>query len=149
MNLEQRRSSAAPLSVGYPDGRQCPFCGEPISAQLCAPCGRDTTAPRRFCNKCGRMVPTGERTCWNCGERFENDLWRKVFLIVFVFLLAFLVRVVVAGREKINLDSVRPRTTDRRQPRYTFPGTGTYAQGHSTAMSHPLPATFTDSRSRA
>lgn len=96
MSFEERQSPA----VGHPgaprSGRVCPFCGAHAAAQLCAACGRDTTAPRRPCRECGRMVPASERACWNCGAVFTSDMWWKVPLIVFLFLLAFAISAVFA-----------------------------------------------------
>jgi hypothetical protein len=42
------------------------------------------------------MAPTSERACWNCGAVFTSDMWWKVPLIVFLFLLAFAISAVFA-----------------------------------------------------
>ena len=42
------------------------------------------------------MVPSSERVCWNCGAGFTSDMWWKIPLIVFLFLLAFVISIVVA-----------------------------------------------------
>jgi hypothetical protein len=42
------------------------------------------------------MVPSGESVCWNCGAGFRSDMWWKIPLIVFLFLLAFLISIVLA-----------------------------------------------------
>jgi predicted amidophosphoribosyltransferase len=96
MSFEQRQSPAGVDSAaGFPH-RVCPFCGAHTAAQVCSSCGRDTTAPRRPCGKCRRMVPSGESVCWNCGAGFRSDMWWKIPLIVFLFLLAFLISIVLA-----------------------------------------------------
>ena len=77
-------------------GVVCPFCGGTSNSQLCNWCGRDTTAPRRPCGKCRRMVPSSERACWNCGAAFSSDLRWKIPLIIFLFVLAFVVSVLLA-----------------------------------------------------
>jgi predicted amidophosphoribosyltransferase len=74
----------------------CPFCGAPTAAQVCGSCGRNTTAPRRPCGKCGQMVPSSERACWNCGAVFRSDLRWKIPLIVFLFLLALVISVLLS-----------------------------------------------------
>jgi hypothetical protein len=76
--------------------RNCPFCGSPAAAQFCGSCGRDTNAARRPCGKCGRLSPSSESACRNCGAGFKSDLRWKVPLIVFLFLLAFVLSIVVA-----------------------------------------------------
>jgi hypothetical protein len=42
------------------------------------------------------MVPSSERACRNCGAVFRSDLRWKVPLIVFLFLLAFVISVLLA-----------------------------------------------------
>jgi hypothetical protein len=42
------------------------------------------------------MVPSGERACWNCGAAFRSDLRWKIPLIIFLFLLAFVISVLLA-----------------------------------------------------
>ncbi len=89
-----------PPTVGHAaahlPGRVCPFCGANAPAQFCGSCGRDTTAPRRPCAKCRRMVPSVERACWNCGAGFKSDMRWKIPLIVFLFLLAFVISILLA-----------------------------------------------------
>jgi hypothetical protein len=96
MSFDERQSPAGTRPAAQPKGRVCPFCGVPAAAQFCGSCGRDTTAPRRPCGKCRRMVPSSERTCWNCGADFRSDLRWKIPLIVFLFLLAFFISVLLA-----------------------------------------------------
>lgn len=84
-------------AAGSPPGRACPFCGARAEARVCPSCGRDTTAPRRPCRSCGRMVPSAERLCWNCGAAHRGDMWWKIPLIVFLFLLAFVLSIVLAA----------------------------------------------------
>ena len=69
--------------------RRCPYCYAPAPGRYCGACGRDTTARRRPCRKCGRMAMSSEPACWNCGAGHTGDMWWKVPLIVFLFLLAF------------------------------------------------------------
>lgn len=95
MRFEENQLPAGGRPVAPGAGRVCPFCGAPAAAQLCTSCGRDTTATRRPCGKCGSMVPSRDRGCWNCGARFKSDLWWKVPLIVFLFLLAFAISAVL------------------------------------------------------
>lgn len=90
MSFTERQQAA-----GLPS-RRCPYCGAPAAERFCGACGRDTAAPRRPCGKCGRMVMSSERACWNCGAGFPSDLWWKIPLIIFLFLLAFAVSVVLA-----------------------------------------------------
>ncbi len=99
MSYEERQPAAA--AGGHPAAAQrasraCPFCGAPAAERFCGACGRDTTAPRRPCARCKRMVPSSERVCWSCGAGFTSDMWWKIPLIVFLFLLAFLVSIVLA-----------------------------------------------------
>jgi predicted amidophosphoribosyltransferase len=97
MSFEQSRSPTSTHAAAHSAGRLCPFCGAPVhTAQLCAACGRDTTAPRRPCEKCGQMIPSHERACWRCGASFKSELWWKVPLIVLLFLLAFVISAVLA-----------------------------------------------------
>jgi hypothetical protein len=42
------------------------------------------------------MVPSSERACWNCGAGFRSDMRWKIPLIVFLFLLAFVISVLLA-----------------------------------------------------
>ncbi len=96
MSFEERQPPVGGDPITHHVGRVCPFCGAPAASQSCASCGRDTTAPRRPCGKCGRMVMSSERACWNCGGGLNSDLWWKVPLIVFLFLLAFAISAVLA-----------------------------------------------------
>ena len=96
MSFEQGQSSAGAHAAANLPSRMCPFCGAPAAAQFCGSCGRDTTAPRRPCGKCRQMVPSSERVCRNCGTGFGSDLRWKIPLIVFLFLLAFVISVLLA-----------------------------------------------------
>ncbi len=96
MSFEHGQTPAGGRSAAQPQGRVCPFCGAPAAAQMCGSCGRDTTAPRRPCGECRRMVPSSERACWNCGAGFGSDLRWKIPLIVFLFLLAFVISILLA-----------------------------------------------------
>jgi len=96
MSFDQRQSPAGVHTAAHPPGRMCPFCSAPAAAQFCGSCGRDTTAPRRPCVKCRRMVPSSERTCWNCGAVFKSDMRWKIPLIVFLFVLAFIISILLA-----------------------------------------------------
>lgn len=96
MNLDERRSPDNVQHVAHQAGRTCPFCSAPAAGKFCGSCGRDTNAPRRPCVKCRRMIPSHERACWNCGATFKSDMRWKVPLIVFLFLLAFVVSVLLA-----------------------------------------------------
>jgi predicted amidophosphoribosyltransferase len=96
MSFDERQSPAAVNNAVPQTGRVCPFCGASAAAQFCGYCGRDTTAPRRPCAKCRRMVPSSERACWNCGERFKSDMRWKIPLIIFLFLLAFVISILLA-----------------------------------------------------
>lgn len=96
MSFDQRQTPAGAQPAAHPPGRVCPFCGAPAAAQFCGSCGRDTTGPRRPCGKCKRMVPSSERACWNCGAGFKTDMWWKIPLIVFLFLLAFVISILLA-----------------------------------------------------
>ena len=77
--------------------RRCPYCYAPAAGRHCGACGRDTTAPRRPCRKCGRMAMSSEPACWNCGTGFTNDMWWKIPLIVFLFLLAFVISILLGA----------------------------------------------------
>ena len=98
MSYEERQPAAAGghPAAAHQYSRACPYCGAPAADRFCGACGRDTTAPRRPCARCKRMVPSSERVCWNCGAGFTSDMWWKIPLIVFLFLLAFLVSIVLA-----------------------------------------------------
>lgn len=96
MSFVQRQPSAGGDTATHLPGRVCPFCGASASAQVCGSCGRDTTAPRRPCGKCGQMAPSSERACWNCGAGFKSDLRWKIPLIIFLFLLAFVISILLA-----------------------------------------------------
>lgn len=96
MSLQQGRQPSGGHTAAHPPGRVCPFCAAPAAARFCGSCGRDTTAARRPCVKCRRMVPSGERGCWNCGAAFRSDLRWKIPLIIFLFVLAFVVSVLLA-----------------------------------------------------
>lgn len=96
MSFDERQSSADAPPAAQPKGRMCPFCGAPAAERFCGSCGRDTTAPRRPCGNCRRMVPSSERACWNCGAGFKSDMRWKIPLIVFLFLLAFVISVLLA-----------------------------------------------------
>lgn len=84
------------VKVNPPD-RLCPFCGSPAPDQICASCGRDTTAPRRPCPKCGRLTPSTEQTCWNCGATFTSEMRWKIPLIIGLFVLAFALSVFIGA----------------------------------------------------
>ena len=99
MSSDERQSPASDQVAARPPAatRSCPFCGAPAAAaQFCGSCGRNTNAPRRPCGSCGRMSPSSERACWHCGANFKSDMRWKVPLIVFLFLLAFVLSIVVA-----------------------------------------------------
>ena len=96
MSFNEIQSPTGAQPVAPPTGRACPFCRAPAASKFCGSCGRDTTAPRRPCTKCGRMVPSSERACWNCGAAFKSDMRWKIPLIIFLFLLAFLISVLLA-----------------------------------------------------
>lgn len=97
MSFEGRQSPSGGHTTAHLPGRVCPFCGVAAAAQVCGSCGRDTTAPRRPCGKCKRMVPISERACWNCGAGFKSDMRWKIPLIVFLFLLAFIISILLAS----------------------------------------------------
>lgn len=92
MSFEPRVTPAAAQGTG----RVCPFCGARTDARICEACGRDTNAPRRPCPSCKRMVPSGERFCWSCGAVYRSEMWWKIPLIVFLFLLAFVISILLA-----------------------------------------------------
>jgi predicted amidophosphoribosyltransferase len=96
MRFDERQSPAGGHTAAHFPGRACPFCRAPAAAQVCGSCGRDTTAPRRPCGRCRQMAPSSERECRNCGAVFRSDLRWKVPLIVFLFLLAFVISVLLA-----------------------------------------------------
>jgi hypothetical protein len=97
MSFNERQSQLAVDHIAVqPMGHLCPFCGACADAQVCGSCGRDTTASRRPCAKCRRMVPSSDRSCWNCGAVFKSDLRWKIPLIVFLFLLAFVISILLA-----------------------------------------------------
>jgi hypothetical protein len=96
MSFDERQSPAGGYIAAQPMGRVCPFCGAPAAEQFCGSCGRNTTAPRRPCGKCRQMVPSSEPACWNCGAGFKSDMRWKIPLIVFLFLLAFVISVLLA-----------------------------------------------------
>jgi hypothetical protein len=75
----------------------CPFCGGTTNMQPCMWCGRDTTVPRRPCKRCMRMVPTYEPVCWNCGAKSTSDLGWKIPLIIFIFVLAIVLSILIRG----------------------------------------------------
>lgn len=97
MSFQQDRHPSGGHTAAHSQGRVCPFCAAPAAAaRFCGSCGRDTTAARRPCGKCRRMVPSGERACWNCGTAFKSDMRWKIPLIVFLFLLAFVISILLA-----------------------------------------------------
>lgn len=98
MSFDERQSPTGGHADARPVAavRSCPFCGAPATAQFCGSCGRNTNAPRRPCGSCGRMSPSGESACWNCGAGFKSDMRWKIPLIVFLFLLAFVVSILIA-----------------------------------------------------
>ena len=96
MSFDERQSPAGGDAAARFPGRVCPFCGASAPAQVCGSCGRDTTAPRRPCGRCRQMAPSSERACRNCGAVFRSDLSWKIPLIVFLFLLAFVISVLLA-----------------------------------------------------
>ncbi len=97
MSFAQGQTPTGGHTSAQPPGRVCPFCGAPAdAAKFCGSCGRATTAPRRPCGQCRRMVPTGERACWNCGAVFKSDMRWKIPLIIFLFILAFIISILLA-----------------------------------------------------
>lgn len=100
MSFDERQTAAAagaqPPAAARQPSRLCPYCAKPAAEQFCGACGRDTTAPRRPCPRCKRMSPSRERVCWNCGAAFTGDMWWKIPLIVFLFLLAFVISILLA-----------------------------------------------------
>lgn len=88
MGLELKH--AAIISLGsYRAGRTCPFCDSRVaSSSLCASCGRDTTATRRWCRRCRKMMPSEERVCWNCSARAPREMRWSIPLAIFLFLFS-------------------------------------------------------------
>jgi hypothetical protein len=95
MSFDERQSPAGVDAGVRAAVRACPFCGAPAAEKFCGACGRNTTAPRRPCGKCGRLSPSSLGVCWNCGAQFHSDMRWKVPLIIFLFVLAFLVSIVI------------------------------------------------------
>jgi hypothetical protein len=44
-----------------------------------------------------RMVPTYEPVCWNCGAKSKSDLGWKIPLIIFIFVLAIVLSILIRG----------------------------------------------------
>jgi len=78
------------------DVRACPFCGQETVGSPCPACGRDVAAARRVCGRCHRMTPSNEPACSHCGAPHRSELRWKVPLIVFLFVLAFLVSLLLS-----------------------------------------------------
>ena len=82
------------MTGGNPE-RACPFCGVRSGERTCPGCRRDVTAARRPCASCGKLTPTAEKACCQCGVSHKSDMRWKVPLIIFLFVAAIALSIVL------------------------------------------------------
>lgn len=66
---------------------QCPFCDAKTPGTFCPDCGRNRTTARLVCRSCGKMTPKSDAECSHCGVRQVNELFRKIPLIIVLFVV--------------------------------------------------------------